>query len=123
MNLAKMGWIVAATIALSTWAAAEQVNAVVEQVKVDVFNWYIATPKQSEAMRALFKKNPELFYYKGQVVKHTGNMFEWKTSNVDLNGDWEIDIATIDWVKYEDKYEDSSCGTGECTAATPFAKD
>ena len=122
MSLAKMGWTVAAAIALSTWAAAEQtnaiteqvkqvnilagyvnavikagkVNAVIKQVKIDVFNWYIATPDQSKAMRDLdskfFKKN-------GQVVKITGNVFIWETSDgVDIDGDWKTDIATKDWV-------------------------
>ena len=114
MNLAKMGWTVAATIALSTvWAAAEQ-------FKVDVFNWYIATSDQSKAMRVFLEKYPELFDKNGQEAKITGNIILWKTSNsIDIDGDWKLDIATIDWVKYED----SSCGKGECTAATPFAKD
>ena len=99
MSLAKMGWTVAAAIALSTWAAAEQVKDVVEQVKIDVFNWCIATPDQSKAMRDLFDKNPEKFNKIGQVAKITGNIIIWYTlDDTDINGDWKPDIVTINWV-------------------------
>ena len=128
MSLAKIGWTVAAVIAFSTWAAAEQanavteqvkqvkqvnvlaeyvnavikagqVNAVIKQVKIDVFNWCIATPDQSKAMRDLFDKNPEKFNKIGQVAKITGNIIIWYTlDDTDINGDWKPDIVTINWV-------------------------
>ena len=88
-------WLKGAVIAsLSAISLTEAAKA----TSYNIFNWLIPTSEQNSALEKYYKEHPEAFNKKGQIVKKTGKVFYWPTSNNhDVDGDGKVDVVTYKW--------------------------